>query len=91
MQEDILHIKLLNKSIIGGSKGEHHVDGSRLHNWAKSLIVDFRTLCETLEDPTSLVAIKSPVEEEFVREDPFVGDYVGVIGPRNKLPDPIAY
>lgn len=91
MREDVLHINLLNQSIVGGSKGEHRVDGSWLQNRTKSLVVDVRTLCETLEDPTSLVAIESSIEEEFVHEGPFVGDDVGAIGPRNKLSDPIAH
>jgi hypothetical protein len=47
-------------------------------------------LCETPEDPASLVAVKSTVRERLVRQYSFAGDDVGVTRPENKFPCPIA-
>jgi hypothetical protein len=64
VEESILHIELLNWPVVGGSNGEHRVDGGRFDNRAKSIIaVHIGALCETPEDPTSLQAVKSPVRE----------------------------
>jgi hypothetical protein len=51
VEEGVLHIKLLNRRVAGGSNGEHRVDIS----------VNPEALCETSEDPARLVAIESPV------------------------------
>jgi hypothetical protein len=75
MEEDILHIELLNRAVMGDSSGEHCVHGGRFHNRAKSLIVvDSGALSETPKDPASLVAIEGPVSAELVCEDPFASD-----------------
>jgi hypothetical protein len=67
MVEGPLHIELLNRLVAGGSNGEHLTDGGRFDNWVESLIVvHTRALCETLEDPSSLVAVKSPARETYV-------------------------
>jgi hypothetical protein len=80
MKEGILHIELLNRSVMGDSSGEHHVYGGRFHNQAESLVVvNSGALSETPKDPASLVAIEGPVSAELVREDPFVGDDVGAL------------
>jgi hypothetical protein len=77
MEEDVLHIQLLNQPFTGGSNGKHRVDGGRLHNRAESLIVvNPGVLRETLEDLASLVAIKHPIGEELVLEDPLDDDDV---------------
>lgn len=57
-----------------------------VNNRAVSLIVvNTRALCEPTEDPTSLVAIKSLIAEELVREYPLAGDDVGATGSGNKF------
>jgi hypothetical protein len=62
VEEDVLHIELLNQLVVGGSSGEHHSDDGRFHNQAKNLVVvNPRALCETSEDLASLVAIERPV------------------------------
>jgi hypothetical protein len=67
VEEGVLHIELLNRSIAGGSNGEHRAGGGRLHNRAKSLVVvNLGALCETLEDLASLVAIERPVRKKLV-------------------------
>jgi hypothetical protein len=92
MEEDILHIELLNWSVMGDSSGEHCAHGGRFHNRAESLIVvDFGALSETPKDPVSLVVIEGPVNVELVREDPFVGDDVGALRSWNKVPCPITH
>jgi hypothetical protein len=92
VEEDILHIELLNEPVTGDSSGEHRANGGRFHNRAESLIVvDSGALSETLKDLASLVAIKCPVSVELVREDPLAGDNVGALRPGNKLPGPIAH
>jgi hypothetical protein len=48
MEEVILHIELLNRSVMGDSSGEHRAHGGRFHNRVESLIVvDSGTLSET--------------------------------------------
>jgi hypothetical protein len=86
VEEDVLHIELLNWPVMGDSNSEHRVNGGRFHNRAESLIVvDPRVLSETPKDPASLVAIKGPVGMKFVREDPLAGDDVGAMGPGEAL------
>jgi hypothetical protein len=78
MEEDILHIELLNWPVMGDSSGEHRAHRGRFHNRAESLVVvDSGALSETLKDQASLVANDGPVNAELVREDPFAGDDVG--------------
>jgi hypothetical protein len=73
------------------SSGEHHANSGRFYNRAEILvIVDSRALSETPNDPTNLVAIKSPVSTELVRKDPLAGDNVGALRSRNQLPGLIA-
>jgi hypothetical protein len=48
-------------------------------------------LCETPDDPASLVAIKGTVGAKLVREDPLASDDVGAMGLGDKLPGPIAH
>jgi hypothetical protein len=92
VEEGILHIELLNWPVAGDSNSEHHADGVRLHNWAKSLIVvDPRVMSETPEDPASLVAIKGPVSVKLEREDQLASDYIGATGSGDKLSGPIAH
>jgi hypothetical protein len=91
VEEGVLHIKLLNQSITGGSNGEHRADGGRFDNRAESLVVvHIGVLCETPEDSASLVLVESPIKESLVREYPFAGDDVGASRPGNKFPCPIA-
>jgi hypothetical protein len=64
----------------------------QLQNWIESLIVvNPGAPRETSEDPASLVAIKCPIREEPVREDPLIDDNIGATGSRNKFPCPIAH
>jgi hypothetical protein len=92
MEEGILHIKLLNRVVMGDSSGEHRVHGGRFHNRDESLIVvDSRALSETLKDPASLVAIEGPVSAELAREDPFSDDDVGALRSWNKVSGPITH
>jgi hypothetical protein len=87
MEEDILHIELLNRSVMGDSSGEHRAHGGRFHNRAKSLVVvDSGALSKTPKDPASLVAIEGPVITKLVREDPFARDDVGALRLWNKVP-----
>jgi hypothetical protein len=91
VEEDIFHVKLLNGPVTRDKSGEHRVNSDRFYNRAESLIVvDSRALSETPKDPTGLIVIKGPVSTELVREDPFAGDNVAALRPRNQLPGPIA-
>jgi hypothetical protein len=90
MDEGILHMELLNWIVTGDSNSEHRWNGGRFHNWVQSvIIVDPRTLSETLEDPTSLLAIKGPIDTKLVCEDPLASDDIGATGPGVKLPVPL--
>jgi hypothetical protein len=92
MEEGILHIKLLNRPVMGDSSGEHRPHGGRFHNRAESLVVvDSGALSETPKDPASLVAIEGPVSVELVREDPFASDDIGALRSWNKVPYPITH
>jgi hypothetical protein len=91
VEEDILHIELLNGPVTGDSSGEHHANSGRVYNRAKSLVVvDLGALSETSKDPTGHIAIKGPVSTELVREDPLAGDNVRALRSGNQLPGPIA-
>jgi hypothetical protein len=92
MEEGILHIKMLNRPVMGDNSGEHRAHGSRFHNRAESLIiVDSGALSETLKDPASLVAIEGPLSVKLVCEDPFASDDVGSLRSWNKVPCPITH
>jgi hypothetical protein len=92
MEEGILHIKLLNRPVMGDSSGEHRAHGGRFHNRAESLVVvNSGALSETPKDLASLVAIEGPVSAELVREDPFVSDDVGALRSWNKISGPITH
>jgi hypothetical protein len=80
MEEDIIHIKLLNRPVVGDSSGEHRAHGARFHKRAESLIVvDSGALSKTPKDPMSFVAIECLVGVELVREDPFASDDIGAL------------
>jgi hypothetical protein len=92
MEEGILHIELLNRSIMGDNNGEHRAHGGQFHNRAESLVVvDSGALSETPKDPASLVAIEGPVSVELVCEDPFANDDIGALRSWNKVPCPITH
>jgi hypothetical protein len=92
MEEDILHIELLNQPVMGDNSGEHRAHGGRFHNWAEShVIVNSGALSETPKDPASLVAIEGPVGAELVREDSFASDNIGAMRSWNKVPGPITH
>jgi hypothetical protein len=92
MEEDILHIELLNQPVMGDSSGEHCAHGSWFHNWAESLVVvDSGALSKTSKDLASLVAIEGPVCTKLVREDPFAGSDVGALRSWNKVTGPITH
>jgi hypothetical protein len=92
MEEDILHIELLNRPVMVDSSGEHRAHGGRFHNRAESLVVvDSGALSETPTEPASLVAIESPVSAELVHEDPFASDDIGALRSWNKVPCPITH
>jgi hypothetical protein len=77
VEKSVLHVELLNQPAMGNSNGEHRAHSGRFHNWAEHLIVDHtRALSETLEDPTSLVAIEGAVSAKLVGENLLVGDDV---------------
>jgi hypothetical protein len=92
VEEGVLHIELLNWPVVGDNNSEHRANSGQFHNRAESLIVvDPRALSETPKDPASLVAIKGPVGTKLMREDPLVGDDVGVTRLGDKLPGLIAH
>jgi hypothetical protein len=91
MEEDVFHIELLERPVMGGSNSEHRAHGGQFDNQVESLIVvHTRALREPPEDPASLVAVESPVRERLVGKNPFIGDDVGATRPVNKVPCPIA-
>jgi hypothetical protein len=92
MEKGVLHIELLNRLGARCGESEHRADGDRFHNQAESLVVVHpRALSEAPENPTSLIAVESPIREELVCEDPLTDDDVGATGAGNKFPCPIAH
>jgi hypothetical protein len=92
VEEGILHIELLNGSVMGDSSSEHRVNGGRFHNRTESLVVvDPGALSETPEDSASLVAIKGPVGTKLVHKNPLVSDDVGATGLGDKFSGLIAH
>jgi hypothetical protein len=92
MEEGILHIELLNWSVMGDSSGKHRAHDGRFLNRAESLIViDSVALSETPKDPVSLVAIEGPISAKLVCEDPFASDDIGALRSSNKVPCPITH
>jgi hypothetical protein len=91
VEECIFHVEVMNGPVTGDSSGEHRANSGRFYNWAESLVVvDSGALSETPKDPTGLVAIKSPISTELVREDPLDSDNVGALRSGNQLQGPIA-
>jgi hypothetical protein len=75
VEEGVLHIEWLNRPGARCGESEHRADGGRFHNRAESLVVFHPgALSEAPENPASLVAVKSPIREELVCEDPLAGD-----------------
>jgi hypothetical protein len=86
MQEHILHIKLMNRSGAGDSKGEHGADHGRLDHRANGLIVvDIGSLGEAANDSASLVPFKRVVGVELMLENSFSSDDVGANRARDKI------
>jgi hypothetical protein len=91
VEEGIFYVEVLNGSGTGDSSSEHCAKSDQFYNRAEGLIVvNSGKLSEIPKDPTGLVAIKSPVSMELVREDPLAGDNVGALRSGNQLSGPIA-
>jgi hypothetical protein len=52
----------------------------------KVIVVHPGALGEPPKDPTSLVQIQRAIRLKLVLEDPFVGDDIGPMRPRNQVP-----
>jgi hypothetical protein len=87
MKKHVLDIKLANLPVEGEGYGEDRPNRGRFDNRAESLIeIHAVLLRETAENPAGFVAIKGAVGFEFVTEDPFAGDDVGVGWRADELP-----
>ena len=87
MEERVLHIKLVYRSIFGVSQSDDGADSCRLDNRAESfIIINSWSLGEAAKDPTSLVSVQGTVSMEFVLEDSFASDHIGFGGTRDKFP-----
>jgi hypothetical protein len=92
VEEDVLHIQLLNRPDARCGNSEHRASGGRFHNWTESLIVLHPgVLSEASENPVSLVEVESPIGEELVCEHLLASDNIGAMGSGNKLPSPITH
>jgi hypothetical protein len=91
MEKSILHIKLMDRPRAGQCQGEDHPNSGWLDNWTKCLIIiNPRALCETTEDPASLVAVKRAIRLELVTENPLASDEVDTRGAGHQCPGLIA-
>jgi hypothetical protein len=87
MEEGILHVELVHEPTPGDSQSQHSLDGGRLYDEAKGLIVVHpRALSEPPEDPTSLVPVKRAIRLELVLEVLLAGDDIGPRKPRKQVP-----
>jgi hypothetical protein len=67
MKKAILDIELMDRLVPG--EGENDMNGGELDNGVEGLVVlHSGTLCETLKDPTSLVASSEPSEVSLWRK-----------------------
>jgi len=71
MEEDILHVELMNKPTSGESQRKHCTHRSRHDHRTEGLSkIHTRTLSETPKNPSSLVALEAAVKLELMLVDP---------------------
>jgi hypothetical protein len=87
MEESILDIKLVDRPILGDSKGQDGANCHELHNGAESLIIiNVGMLHEHVKTLASFVPLECPIDLELVLEDPLVGDNISATGVQNQVP-----
>lgn len=85
MEEGILDIKLVDWLGVRCGNGENYPNGGWFDNKAKGLIkINARLLGIAINNPTCLVPSKQTIRVEFVFEDPFTSDNVGMRWTENK-------
>ena len=91
MEEGVGDVHLVHRPSTGDRKVENRAYRAGLDDRSEGVgEVDASTLSEATNDPTRFIAIKGTIKTEFVFEDPFPGNHVGVSGTGNKLPCPVA-
>jgi hypothetical protein len=69
------------------SQSKNSPDSGGLDDRAESfIVVDTGLLGETTEHPTSLVSVQRAISMELVFENPFPGDHIGLVRPRDRIP-----
>jgi len=92
LKEGILDVKLMNRPIPGVSYSEDRADSGRFDNRTEGfIVVNTGALSEATKNPTSFVSLQRTISVEFMFENPFSGDHVGIGGPRDKLPSVIVH
>jgi hypothetical protein len=90
MEEGVLHIKLVDRPILGVSQSKDSADSSWLDDGAESLVViNSGVLGEPTKDLASFVSIQRAVGVELVLEYPLPSDHVSLGRSRNQIPSVI--
>jgi hypothetical protein len=78
VEECILDIELIDRLVLIEGKGEDGMDGGKLDDGAKGLVVVHSgALGEAPKDPTGLVAVDGVIQGQLVAKEPLSGDQVG--------------
>jgi hypothetical protein len=87
MEKRIAHINLTDRPPTGDSNGENQMNGSRLHNWTKGvIIVNTMPLGEATSNETSLVLLNRTIRTMLGFKYPLATNNVCARGTRNQGP-----
>jgi hypothetical protein len=78
VEESILNIELMDRSIPGEGEGEDDANDGEFDDRVEGLVVVHSgVLGEATKDPTGLVAVEGAVRGQLVPKEPVVDDHVG--------------
>jgi hypothetical protein len=76
MEEGILDIEVMDRSVSGEGEGEDGANGGELDDEAEGLVVvHSRAMGEAPKDPTGLVAVEGAVRCQLMAKEPLAGDH----------------
>jgi hypothetical protein len=87
MEENVLHIKLMDRLVPRVSQSDDGANSSWLDNGFESLIViNTKALCKPAKHPSSLVSVQRAISLKLVFENPFSSDHIRLSRARDEVP-----
>jgi hypothetical protein len=86
VEEGILDVELMDRSVTGEGEGEDGSHGGELDDGSEGLVVVHTgALGEAPKDPMGLVAVEGAIRSRLVAKEPLVGDLVGAWWTRHQV------